>query len=137
MLRVVTPIIGSSSAIEVGILVHIHISVHIHVAVEAVVVVDVDIVAAPAAPPTPPAAPHCTHRYTDPKRNCHSRGVVPRWWVVNRGIRIYGRPVHGHRIIGGYVDHLWVSLLDDDYSLVLNGFAFNFLLLIRFQIAFL
>jgi hypothetical protein len=111
-------------------------AVNVRISVEVVVVVDIDVVvAAPSATPSPTAAPKRAHHDANTKGDCHACGVVSRWRIVDRRVRINGRAVHHDRIIRGHVHDLRIRLLDDDYALIFDDLRFYFLLLIRFQIA--
>src|SRR5262249_28664838 len=107
------------------------------VAVEIVVSVDGDVVVtAPAATPSPAATPERPHHHTNTERDCHSGGVIPWRWVVNRGVGIDRWTVHHHWIIRRDIHHLRIGLFDHDHLLAFDDFGFHFLLLVGFQIAF-
>jgi hypothetical protein len=110
---------------------------NIRITIEAIVAVNVNVVAAPAAAPTPPAAPEGPHRDANPEGDCHSRGVVPDWRIVNRRIGIDGGTVHYDRIVRRHINHLRVRLLDNDRTFAFNNLRFHLLLFRRTQVALL
>ena len=105
----------------------------VRVSYEIIVVIDVDIVvAAPAAVIAPaaatPGSPHCD---PDAKRYRHTRGVITRWWISNRGVRVSHRAVHHGRVITRNINNFGISLFNDDNLLTLDYLRLYFLLLGR------
>jgi hypothetical protein len=143
MLRIVFPVgISATSAPATWLLrwtvsaSYVVAVANIRVSVEIIVVIDVDgVVAAPAGAPTPATAPERSHRHPNAEGNRHSCGIVSCGRIVNGRVGVDGRTVNHYRIIRGYVDDLWVGLLDHDHTLALDDFGFHLLLLGRFQIA--
>src|SRR6201981_3563268 len=108
-------------------------TIDVRVAIEIVVDVDVDVVTSPPAAPSPAAAPERTHHHAYSEGNRHSSGVVAPSGIVERVVRVDGRAVHHHRIVGRHIHHFWICLLDYDHLFALDDFSLNLLLFGRLQ----
>ena len=137
MLRIVLPVVASSSATGLlrGTITVTHV-LPIRVVDEIVVVVDVDVViaSAPSAVIAPPSAPSCSHRQANPKRDCHSCGVIAGRRIVDWWVGISWRTVHYHWVIAWNVDDLRIGLLHDDHLFVFHYPCFDLHLLVRLQV---
>ena len=92
-----------------------------------VVYIDVDAAASPATIVAPTAAPRGTQNESGPKRKPHSRYIS---WIDIGRIRVCGRTIDDHRIVGGDIDHLGAGLLYDNHLLAaIDDLGFHFLLL--------
>jgi hypothetical protein len=101
-----------------------------------IVVVDVDIdmaVAAPSTMVTPASAPSGAQDEAGPKRKPRSRHVC---WIDIGRIRINGRAVNDHRIVGWDVNHIRLGLLNHDHLFAaIDDLGFDFLLGVGHQSA--
>lgn len=142
MLRIVAPVgISSVPATDVGTVSAVNVgpvaTVNIRIAVEVIEIVDGDVIAAPAAPISPTAAPpKGAHSHTHTERDGKSCRIVARRRIGNGRVRIRWRPVDDRGIVRGHIDDLRVGLLDHNHTLILDDLGFHFLLLGRFETAF-
>jgi hypothetical protein len=78
-----------------------------------VVIVEGDVVvASPVGVVTPASTPCRPRRHSDSEGDCHSCGVVSRRRIGDRRIRVDRRTVNHYRVVTGYVENLWVGLLN-------------------------
>src|SRR5580658_1528131 len=141
MLRIVLPVVaaaGRQSAGPVDIARVYVPSIDIRVVVVAdagVSDINVDVTMPPTAVVTPTATIVGTDGEPDSEGNRNSRSVITGRRVVNRRVRVDGRSVNNHGIVGRHIDDLWVGLLNDNYSLRLYYLRFHSLLLGGFQVS--
>jgi len=122
VLRIMLPVVATGRPIR-------HV-LPVGVVYKRVVPIDGDVVvAAPPAVVTPAAAPGRSHRNPNPKRNCHTSGVVSGWRIGDGRVRINWRAVHDRWVVTGNIYNLRAGLLDHDDLLAFNHLGFDFLLL--------
>jgi len=115
MLRIVLPIISSLTAVDVILPVVIK-----------VVAVDVDIAVSPTTAIAPAPAPSCSHGHAHSKRKKHPRHIAR---VGIGGIRVRRGAVDHNGVVRGDINHVGLSLLNDDDLLApLNLLILHFLL---------
>ena len=111
-------------------------ALYIRVPVEIVIHVDVHIAAAPAAAVAPPSAPHGPHRHSNSEGNRHASRIVARRWIGDWGIRIDRRSIDNRGVVARNINHLRIRLFDNNDLFRLDDLRFDFLLFVRFQVAF-
>jgi hypothetical protein len=131
MLSVVPPVTIATTArllgrtvanvLTIGVIYKVIIIIYIYV-----------VVSSPSRIAAPTSSPSGPHGYSNAKRNCHPRGIVPRRWIVDGGIRIHRGPVNHDGVVARNVNHLRVGLLDHNDLLVLDYGRFNLHLVVGF-----
>jgi len=122
MLRVVLPAVAAIYAVAP---IHAVAAVDVGIAIEIVIVVDRDVViTTPSAAPAPASAPGGPHRQSHAKGDRHACCVIAGRRVIDRRIRIDWGAVHHGWVVGGYVNNLWICLLNHD-----DLFRFDYLCL--------
>jgi hypothetical protein len=129
MLRIMLPVATPTRSASIGVLATPTCSIApvaglaIRVAFEIIIIVDGDVVTAPAGAAAPTSAPHRSHRHPDAERKEQATGVIRR--VVNRRVRVHGRPVDNCGVVARNVNDLRIGLLDYDNFLIFHHLCFD------------
>src|SRR5271156_3873044 len=141
MLRIVLPVVAAAGRQGAGAIYIARVdvpSIDIRVVVVAYVIivdVNVDVTAPPPTVIAPTAVVIGTDGEPDPEGDRNARSIITGRGVVNRRIRVDGRSVNGHGIIGRHINDLWVGLLNDHDGLRFYYLSFHRLLFGGFQVS--